>query len=146
MEGFGDAPGLPELMIIVVVVGLMIVPQVFYLLALQRALSRCSAECRTLAPRLVWLLFIPFFNLVWSFVMVIKISTSLANEFTKRGIAGPPNPGRSIGLAMAICGVLALIPVPFVGGPLGVGALVCWIVYWVKIAGFSSKIEVPQTV
>lgn len=36
---------------------------------------------------------------------------------------------------LVICGMIPLVN--FLAGP---AALVCWIVYWVKIAGFSAKL------
>jgi len=143
MQEFAGKPELPELIIILVIMGIMIISVIFYLITLQRALSRCSDECRTLLPGLVWLEFIPLFSLIWTFILVINISNSLRNEFTKRGIVESPNPGQGVGLAMAICSVLSFIP--FLGAVFGIAGFICWIVYWIKIAGYSSKIAIPQT-
>jgi hypothetical protein len=37
-----------------------------------------------------------------------------------------------------ICGVIPLVNM--LAGP---AALICWIIYWVKIAGISGKLAVP---
>ena len=140
--GYFGFPGPLELMVIFLLMGLVII-WVLYLGTLQRVLSRCSTECRTLSPGLVWLELIPLFNFFWSFILVISISRSLGNEFTKRGIVESPNPGQGVGLAMAICAVLSIIP--FLGVVIGIAGFICWIVYWVKIAGYSSKIAIPQS-
>jgi len=34
------------------------------------------------------------------------------------------------------CGII-----PFLGVLCSLGALVCWIMYWLKIAGFSKKLD-----
>jgi len=140
-----SSPGLGESAVIFlifgIVVAVLIVPTIFYLLTIQKALSRCSVESRTLSPGLVWLQLIPLFNLVWVFIVVINVSKSLGNEFRRRGISESPNPGQGIGVAMAICSVLSIIPL--VGYLTSVASLVLWIVYWVTIAGHSSRIAAP---
>ena len=78
---------------------------------------------------MVWLLFIPQFNIVWHFIVVLNMAKSLGAEFQKRRIAEDRSPGQTIGLIMCIGNLIC--------GPVG---LVCWIVYWVKIAGYSSKL------
>jgi len=122
---------------------ILLVPLVFYLLTLQKALSRCSVESRALDPGLVWLTLIPVFNLVWQFFIVTNVATSLHNEFVRRGIVAEPHPGQGIGLAMCILLVCALNPLLFV--PCGIAWLICWIVYWATIAGYSAKLAFPYT-
>lgn len=111
---------------------MMLVTAVFYCLSLQKALNRCSPECRAMNPGMVWLLLIPLFNLVWQFIVVLNMAKSLAAEFRKRGIAEDPNPGQTLGLVMCIANLVC--------GPVG---LICWIIYWVKITGYSSRIAGP---
>jgi type IV pilus assembly protein PilA len=113
---------------------------ILYLLTLYRALTKCSISSRTMQPGMVFLLFIPLVNLVWQFFVVIGIADSLDNEFRARRIPNvEPKPGKSIGIAMCICGVCAIIPI------LGVLAflvhLVLWIIYWTKIAEFSRRLD-----
>ena len=118
-----------------------LIPTIFFFLTMQRALARCMASSRTMTPGQVWLGLIPIFGLVWPFFLVSALSDSLHNEFTRRGIVEEPQPGRTLGLAYAILGLLSAVP--FVGFVTCVPALVCWILYWVKIAGFSAKIALP---
>ena len=44
------AAGLGILTIALVVLAIMLVPAIFYLLTLQKALNRCSPECRAMNP------------------------------------------------------------------------------------------------
>ena len=129
------AAGLGIFTVALVVIALMLVPFIFYCLTLQKALNRCSPECRAMNPGMVWLMFIPLFNIVWQFLVVLNMAKSLAAEFQKRGIAEDPNPGQTLGLVMCIGNLLC--------GPVG---LICWIIYWVKIADYSSKIAPPPAV
>jgi hypothetical protein len=126
------------LMVTFVFLAIVLVVMVFYLLTLQKALNRCSPENRAMAPGMVWLQLIPVFGLVWQFFNVINIAKSLGAEFQKRGIAEDPQPGKTLGLVTCIlvcCGFI-----PFLGMLISIGTIICWIIYWVKIAGYSNKL------
>ncbi len=127
--------------VFLVAIVISIVVGIFYCLTLQKALNRCAPQNRAMSPGLVWLYLIPLFNLVWHFFIVINMAKSLHAEFVYRGIAEEPSPGQGIGLAACILDVASLIP--YVNYLTGIGFLVCWIIYWVKIAGYSAKIEQP---
>ncbi len=122
---------------------IMLIPAIFYCLTLQKALNRVSPENRAMAPGLVWLLFIPLFNLVWHFIVVLNMAKSLGAEFKKRNLAVAADPGKGIGLTYCILLCCTLIPIPFINALVALGGLVCWIVYWVQIAGFSGKLAAP---
>ena len=140
---FGNiGPG--EILIILFVVGLLLIPGILFLLTLQKALERCSIDSRTTTPGSVWLSLIPLFNIVWQFILVTRISESLHNEFTKRNISQDPEPGKSIGIAYCVLGVCGIIP--FVGILASIASLICWIMYWVKISGYSDKLGQPAIV
>jgi hypothetical protein len=126
------AAGLGIFTVVVIVFAILLLPAIFYLLTLQKALNRCSPECRAMKPGMVWLLLIPLFNIVWQFIVVLNMAKSLAAEFQKRGMVEDPNPGQTLGLVMCIGNLIC--------GPVG---LICWIIYWVKIAGYSGKIAAP---
>ena len=130
-------------MMVAVLIGIviMLIPLIFYCLTLQKALNRVSPENRAMAPGMVWLLLIPLFNIVWQFMVVLNMAKSLGAEFKKRNLAEEADPGKSIGLTACI--LLCCSVIPFVGGLAGLGYLVCWIIYWVKIAGFSGKLAAP---
>jgi hypothetical protein len=134
--------GLPELFVVMAVAGLSLIPAIFYLLTLQSALERCSLESRAMSPGMVWLLLIPLFNAVWQFIVVINISKSLQNEFAKRNLAAHSvDFAKLLGLALSILTILGVIPI--VGLIFALGAGVCWILYWVKIAGYSRMLLPP---
>ena len=123
---------------------IILLPAIFYCLTLQKALSRCAPENRAMQPGMVWLLFIPLFNIVWQFFVVINVAKSLGAEFQKRGMAEDPQPGKTIGLVTCIlvcCGII-----PIINFFSGIAALICWIIYWVKIAGYSNKLAGPAAV
>jgi hypothetical protein len=122
---------------------ILLIAAICYLLTLQKALNRCSPENRAMEPVMVWLMLIPLVNLVWHFFVVINMAKSLGAEFQKRGIAEEPKPGQNLGMVM--CGLACGSLIPFLGRFFSLGALVCWIIYWVKISGFSNKIAAPAS-
>ncbi len=126
------AAGLGLMGIAFIAFAVLLVPMIFYLLTLQKALNRCAPECRAMNPGMVWLMLIPLFNVVWQFFVVINLAKSLGAEFQKRSISEDPSPGQTLGLVMCVANLIC--------GPVG---LVCWILYWVKIAGYSAKLAAP---
>ena len=140
-HGHSLIAGLGFLTFALIAIVILLLPAIFYLLTLQKALNRCSPENRAMQPGMVWLMFIPLFNIVWHFFVVLNIAKSLGAEFAKRGIAEEPDPGKTIGIVMCILACCGIIPI--LGILCSLGALVCWIMYWVKIAGFSAKLAAP---
>lgn len=131
MGGIGRYVGLPELLLAVPLASAVAVA-VLYLLTLRKALSLCAPESRTLSPGRVWLLLLPLFNLMWHFVVVVNVARSFRNEYQRRHIAKVPPAALALGLAMCSLSVLAFAPAT--GDLASVGALICWIAYWVMIA------------
>lgn len=113
---------------------------IVYIAFLGGVLWKCSPSSRTMQPRMVWLLLIPLFSLYWSFVVIFALSDSLANEFRLRNIpTSEPKPGKTIGTAMAVCGACSIIP--FVNILTMPAHLVLWVIYWVKIANLSRRLD-----
>jgi hypothetical protein len=140
-QAAGAALGGAVLIISLIVLAIMLIPAIFYCLTLQKAMTRVSPENRAMGPGMVWLLFIPLFNIVWNFFVVLNLAKSLGAEFKKRNIPAEAEPAKGIGLAMCILACCGIIPV--VNWFSGIATLVCWIIYWVKIAGFSGKLAAP---
>jgi len=91
-------------------------------------------------PGLVWLLLVPLFNIIWNFFVVLAIAKSLGNELRLRTIpSDDPEPGKSIGIAMCICGTCGIVP--FLNILTGLVQFVLWIIYWAKIAEFSRRLD-----
>jgi hypothetical protein len=120
---------------------IVLLPTIFFLYTLQKALARCEPGSRTMTPGQVWISLVPLVNLVWPFLVVNAVSESLHREFTRRGMAEDPEPGRKLGLAFATLALLSAVPL--LNLLTGIPMIVCWILYWVKIAGYSAKLEVP---
>jgi hypothetical protein len=141
--------GLLGFLCLVLLVGLVIT--IFYLLTLQKALSRVTPRNRLMEPGMVWLTLIPVFNIIWNFFIATRIPDSLRNEFRDRGRDDGSDYGKGVGLTSAIL-VVVSIPLnmisqvsksPAIGIlllPLGLASLIVFIMFWVKIAGYSSQL------
>lgn len=133
------------LLALAVFFGVFLIPFIFYILTLSKALNKCSPASRTMQPGMLWLLLIPLFNLIWHFLVVSAMAQSLGNEFRTRGVMNvEPEPGKSPGMAMCICGVCGLIPL--LGILASLASLILWIMYWVKIAEFSRQLDAVRYV
>ncbi|MBV6879037.1 hypothetical protein NG800_003100 [Epilithonimonas ginsengisoli] len=122
-----------HLFIVGLILGIFIIPYIFYILTLQSTLKEIKFENRTLSDGSLWLLLLPIFNLIWHFIVVNKIASSLANEARSRNLnLGEIKPGQSIGIAMCI---LNMIPY------LNVIGFILWIVYCVKINSYRNLLS-----
>lgn len=137
---------------LVLLMFLSLAPMIFFLLMLQNTFKEISAESRKMQPGMVWLIFIPLFGLVLQFIIVSRLADSLRDEFTKKNIrVDEARPGVTIGLCFCIlscCGILLYLGILPIYGLLSsirvlplIGALACWIIYWVKINGFKQKLS-----
>jgi hypothetical protein len=119
--------------------GGVITVAVLYLKNLQDTLKECDAKNQQVPPVNVWLMFIPLFNLIYPFILYPKISESLKREFESRNSPQEGDYGRSLGITLPILGVCGIIPV--LGIFAGIGNLVVFIIFWVKMAEFKNKLR-----
>lgn len=130
-------PGDPAFALIFL--GVLILPRIFYLVSMQKAIGRCSPRARAMPPGLVWLGLIPLFQLIWDFVIVVTSSKSLSDEFEARKNPLPGGlPGLGPGIAFCVLNLLFWIPLLNILTMLA--SLVLWIVFWVKISSLSSSL------
>jgi len=117
---------------------------VFYLRTLRGVLQKCAPASRTMTPEKVWLILIPFFGLIWQFIVVRKIATSLGNEFARLGISySDARPGQSVGLACCVCNccIFLFLSIPVLCGLATLASFVLWMVYWIGMANCSRLLE-----
>lgn len=134
MLGAGLGVGLIFLLLAGVIVAL-----VFYLLTLQKTLNAIDPSRRQVAPGNVWLLFIPLFNLIYPFILYPKICDSIKAEYEARGLNEEGSFGKGLGITLPILGLVGIVP--GIGAIAGLGRLVIWIVFWVKMAGYKKILE-----
>ena len=117
-----------------------IIPLIFFLLTLQNTLKVISFENRKMTPGNVWLIVIPFWGIVWQFVVVNRIADSIKEECIKLNIPVNENrPTYIIGLIYCISSILFLIPtIKTIGAFAG---LILWILYWISVNKYKKLIE-----
>jgi len=125
---------------LIIIIFLFTIPLIFFMITLQNTLKAISYENRKMKPKQVWLLLIPFFGLVWQFIIVNRIADSLKAEFASRGIKlDEKRPGFGIGLASCILSSCSIIP--YLGYVTSFGGIICWIIYWSKINDYKIKLS-----
>jgi quinol-cytochrome oxidoreductase complex cytochrome b subunit len=138
---------------------------ILFLLTEQNTLKRIKPENRSMRPGLVWLQIIPLFGQVWQFVVVSRIAKSIGrqiqnvNEDSVLGFADASSfessgrkPTLVIGLTYCTLDVLIILNNLFkspeqsptmllVISLIAVASVICWVVYWISLAIWSSKLK-----
>jgi len=137
--------GMGIVLIIILAIAIGLIPQIFYLLTLQNTLKEVSPANQKMPPSNVWLILIPLFGMVWAFIVINRMADSLKAEFAKRNVVVEEDrPGYTIGLTYCILMCCSIIPI--LGSLAVMGGIVCWIIYWVKIAGYKTKLQQTKTI
>lgn len=138
--------------IILLAIAIGLIPFILFLLTQQNTLKAIKPQNRSMEPGMVWLQLIPLFSLVWQFIVVSRIAESIKREFNSWGsedsILGYSNaeavnignelPTYSIGIAY--CVLFCCSIVPLLGGLASIAGLICWIIYWIKLAEFKRQL------
>src|SRR5690606_20360778 len=124
-------------LLLLVIGASMLIVWAFYAYTVQGLLKQIAPENRFLEPGQVWFVLVPLVSIYWNFVIAVRVSDSLTNEFFDRKIAEEENPGRYAGIRYAI---LFLLSIPF-SGIIGLTflllALVYFVAYWIKLYNFK---------
>jgi hypothetical protein len=123
-------------LLVSLVIGLFVCYQL-YVAARQLPLAN-----RKLAPGLVFLLFVPLLNLVWLFVVVMKISQGYQEYFAANPRPGVGDCGYGIGLGWAISAICVFVPLVRLFA--GLAALILMILYLVKLSQMRALVA-PTT-
>ena len=110
-----------------------------FLVTLQNTLKAIEPENRRMEPGKVWLLFIPFFSFVWSFIVVKAIAESIKQQLEKYGVYSQEKPTYNISIAMSVVQIFTIIPI--IKGIASLAAIACWIVYWIKVSEKKNEIK-----
>lgn len=101
-----------------------------YCVTLQRLLERAAPENRAMAPRGVWLMFVPFYNIIEDFFIIRGVTETLRREAaTNPALAGTRSFGAFSGYGWCVAQVLALIP-NSLGEGAALVALLLWLWHW----------------
>ena len=127
---------------IFIAMGFLIV-YILFLNSLSSALKCVSPINRKISPGLVYLMFIPIFNLIWVFILVNNIADSLQAEYKSRNIPCNNRPTFDVGIGYAITTVISVFMfwLPVVNLILSVVVLVLWISYWIDVSKHTKILE-----
>lgn len=104
-----------------------------YCMTLQRFLARAAPENRAMAPRGVWLMFVPFYNIIEDFFIIRGVTETLRREAaTNSALAETRSFGAFSGYGWCVAQVVALIP-NRIGEGAALIALLLWLWHWVLI-------------
>jgi hypothetical protein len=117
--------------------------QVFICWSLYSCFKRIPQQFRICEQGLVWLLLIPFFNIVWGFFVYPSLAISYRNYFNSIGRTDTGDCGYMLGLAYCICVCCAVVP--FIGILPGLAALMLLTIFLVKAWNLRSQIPVNNS-
>jgi hypothetical protein len=137
------------LLIVFIFFLIFIIPAIIFMICQQNILKAIQPHNRYMQPGEVWLQLIPLFGLVWQFIVVTRISESIKKELWDNNfsfedqryntVGYGERPTYNIGIAYCVlfcCGILC--------GVFSLAGLVCWIIYWVRLAEYKKDIEAKQ--
>jgi hypothetical protein len=97
---------------------------IFVYVSLYKAFSAVSPGNRDMEPAMIFLMLIPCFGLIWYFIVVIRLASSLKKEFADRGLKEDGDFGQLLGI---------LVILPVVG-------FICQIMWVFKIRGYTAQL------
>ena len=109
----------------------------FIIFLAYRLLHAVPAEYRRQEPKMVWLLLIPLFWLIWNFFVWPKISESYEAYFAAQHRADVGNANGSLALAFCICSVIPGV---------ALAAVVILIVYLIKMFALKRQIGLAASI
>jgi hypothetical protein len=137
--GGGEIAGIIAIVVAVIVVVAGLAINLMFLTTLKRLLEQCAPHNRLMEPGQVYLNLIPCFGAIWMFFTVSRVGQSLRNEFDERGNDLPGDYGQQLGITFA--GLTLAWIIPYVGILFGLAGVICWIVYWVKMAEYNRHLS-----
>jgi hypothetical protein len=144
-----------------------LIPAILFLVSQQNILKAINPENRLMNPGFVWLQLIPIFGQVWQFIVVTRIADSIKKEigagqddsvlgFSDISSVEEHNerPTYMIGIAYCSFSTAALFfnilfrskasSIPLIAMVISFSFLIgmiCWIVYWVRLAKYTRKLK-----
>lgn len=103
------------------------------------AMSLVRPENRLTGTGNIMLNIIPFFNIVYGFIVYPKICDSIKQEYSELGLQPDGDFGK--GLAVTLQALSLTMMIPFINFLTGIGSLVIWIILWVKLNGYKAELQ-----
>lgn len=122
-----------------IVIGIGLTFAILYLKTLQDILKEIHYMHRTVEPSNVWLMLIPFFNLIYAFILYPKISESIHNHYASQNIFNDDDYGKALALTMAVLNLVSFIPL--ISSLASLANLIIFIIYWNKMAKIKHNLK-----
>lgn len=141
----GDASGATIGIIIGVVVGLAIYLAVMipFICSINKTTKHIPEDKRSFPNWFTWFFLIPFVELIFVWMMLPFGVPNALRKTLQDNAAAAKDAGtlKGLGLTLAILKTVVWLShsVSVLALPLAIGALVIFIIYWVKIVGFRNK-------
>jgi hypothetical protein len=130
------------LLVILVLFAFALAIGVFVCYQLYLAAARLPEANRKLAPAAVFLLLVPVVNMVWLFIVVMKLSEGYQQYFAAQQRTDVGDCGYRLGLGWAIAGLCVIVPIAHVFA--GLAALILMILYLVKMSQLKAMVAPPS--
>src|SRR3954447_211691 len=101
--------GFQELLLFFIVIGIFILPVIFFLITLQNTLKIIEPQNRKMQPGNVWLLLIPLFGFIWSFILVNAVADSCKAQLEQYDVFYEQRPTYNVGMCWAVSSVLSVV-------------------------------------
>ncbi|MFB8791527.1 MAG: hypothetical protein U7123_22475 [Potamolinea sp.] len=126
------------------IVAAFILGVALYCRSLQKCLSLIQPSCQAMNPKMVWLIFVPFYNIVEDFFIILNVSRSIEQEAQINQRLGVVNSfGRVSGFGWCIAQVASLFP-SLLGEAASFIALFFWVVHWRFIAQVNTLLIIDS--
>lgn len=123
VRSFGLAPAS-------VVIAAFLAGVALYCVSLQRCLSSVHPARRAMKPGAVWLMYVPFFNIIEDFFIIDGVTRSLEAEASVNpALSGVRDFGRAAGWGWCVGQVVSLWPA-VIGEASSLVSLALWVVHW----------------
>jgi cell division protein FtsW (lipid II flippase) len=126
---------------------------IFYLLSLRKTMKAIRPENRTITPGMVWILLVPYFQIILQFWITKAMADSLVKEYRARGLETKNEDfGLKSGFGMAILEIVLLTLEVIYGekaphdimvaqGIFGIAIIVYFIKHWYHISRYGKALR-----
>lgn len=111
--------------------------------SLSKTLATVDPPLREQSPGSAWLLLIPLFGTIWMFFAVVAVRRGFERMTAAGRLSQPSSGSWGLGMALAVIGVLNLIP--YVNLLTGLVGLVLFIIYWIRLVDLR-RLVIPNGV
>ncbi len=109
--------------------------QIYYIIVQFMTLNAVSPRNRDMEPGMVFLMFVPLLSIVWYFIVVSRLATSLEKEFRDRDLPAEGDFGYTLGLWAGIMDLTCC---------LGLAGLVCHIIHMFRLRKYLGILDATK--